>query len=125
RIVVKKLEEALWTLREKTIAVLGLAFKPDTDDLRNAPSLDIVKALLEGGAKVRAYDPVAMEKMKHFFPDLLYCSNPYEAVEEADGLLILTEWAHFRKLNLKKLRDLMKTKVVVDGRNMFDLAMMK
>ena len=117
--VVKKMEEALWTLREKTIGVWGLAFKPNTDDLRNAPSLDILKALVDGGARVQAYDPVAMDKAKEIFPDIAYADSAVSAAANVDGLLILTEWDHFKKVNLKKLKTAMKGKVVVDGRNMF------
>lgn len=123
-VIVKKLEQALWTLKDKTIGVWGLAFKPNTDDLRNAPAKDIVETLLQKGARVRAYDPVAADKMKPLFPAVEYCSNPYDVAKKADGLLIVTEWPEFQKVNLKKIKNLMTTPLIVDGRNMFDPLMM-
>lgn len=119
-LVVKKMEQALWTLKGKVIAVLGLAFKPNTDDLRNAPAIDIIRELLARGAVVKACDPVAAEKTKALFPKIEYCDTALEAAQGAHGLLLVTEWADFRKLNLAKLKSAMATPVVVDGRNMFD-----
>jgi UDPglucose 6-dehydrogenase len=119
-LVIKKLEETLWTLRGKTIAVLGLAFKPNTDDLRNAPALDILAALVNGGSTVRAYDPVAMERMKSHFPNITYSKSALDAIKGADALLLVTEWDEFKKLNLKKIKTLMKTPIFIDGRNLFD-----
>jgi UDPglucose 6-dehydrogenase len=124
KIVVKKLEEALWTLKGKTIAVWGLAFKPNTDDLRNAPAKDIIEDLLAGGAHVRAYDPVAMEKMKSIFPSIHYTTSALDAVKGSDALLIVTEWDEFKKVNLSKVKKLLKSPLVVDGRNMFSLEAM-
>ncbi|MCB4755594.1 MAG: UDP-glucose/GDP-mannose dehydrogenase family protein [Elusimicrobia bacterium] len=118
--IVKKLEDALWTLKDKTIGIWGLSFKPDTDDLRNAPSKDIVQSLLGHGARLKAHDPVAMERMKAIFPQIDYCKTPYEAAKDVDGLLVLTEWDVYRRINLKKLKSLMNTHVVVDGRNIFE-----
>ncbi len=119
-LVVKKLESALWTLKGKTIGVLGLAFKPNTDDLRNAPAKDIIQELLSRGAVVKAFDPVAAEKMKAIFPSIEYCGTAAEVAVGAHGLLVVTEWPEFRKLNLKKVKSAMATPVVVDGRNLFD-----
>lgn len=124
RAIVKKLEEALWTLNGKSVGVLGLAFKPNTDDLRNAPSLDIIKMLLARGAHVKAYDPVANEKAKAFFPTVEYCLSPYQASERAHALLLVTEWEEFRKMSLKKIMAKMETPIFVDGRNLFDPARM-
>lgn len=119
--IIKKLEEILWTTKNKVVTVLGLAFKPNTDDLRNAPALDIVKALVDGGAIVKAYDPVASHLFKqHYFPDITYCNSPYEALKHADGAVILTEWDEFKKINLAKVKKAMKAPVLVDGRNLFD-----
>ena len=120
KMVVKKLEDALWTLKDKVIGILGLAFKPDTDDLRNAPALDIIQALLDAGARVKAFDPVAMEKMKPIFPDIEYCSSAYDVSKSADAMVVITEWDEFRHLNLKKIKSNMKSKIIVDGRNIFD-----
>jgi len=125
KIILKKLEDALWTFKNKTVGILGLAFKPDTDDLRNAPALDYVKALLEGGAHVKAYDPAAMEKMKNYYPQIEYCKNPYQTAEDADALLVVTEWKEIRQMDLKKIRNKMKTKIIIDGRNIFDPMVMQ
>ena len=119
-IIIKKLEDALWTFKDKTVGLLGLSFKPNTDDLRNAPAKDIIDALLAGGTKVKAYDPVSMERMKTMYPQVEYCSSPYEVAKGADGLLIVTEWDEFRKLNLKKIKSAMNTNIIIDGRNLFD-----
>jgi UDPglucose 6-dehydrogenase len=121
---VKKLESALWTFKGKIVGLLGLAFKPNTDDLRNAPSLEIIQSLLERGAVVKAFDPVAMEKMKTHFPSIQYCSSAYEAATGADGLMVVTEWPEFKSLNLKRIKTAMHTPIVVDGRNLFDPAIM-
>lgn len=119
KIIVKKAEEALWTLKGKTIAVWGLAFKPNTDDLRNAPSLEILEDLINGGAHVKAYDPVAMSKVKALFPSVEYASSALNAVKEADALLVLTEWDEFKKVSPEKIKSLLKTPIVIDGRNIF------
>jgi len=124
KMIVRKLEEALWTFKGKTIGVLGLAFKPNTDDLRNAPAKDIIHDLLEQGAVVRAYDPVAAENMKAYFPQIEYSKDPYQMAKEADGLIVVTEWPEFKTLNLKRIKQSMNTAVVVDGRNIFDPAEM-
>ncbi|MCG3203756.1 MAG: UDP-glucose 6-dehydrogenase TuaD [Elusimicrobia bacterium] len=119
-LVVKKLEQALWTLKGKVIAVWGLAFKPDTDDLRNAPAIDIIQELLALGASVRAYDPVAAEKTKVHFPDIQYSASSLEAVKGAHGLIVVTEWSEFKNINLTKIKSAMAMPVVVDGRNIFN-----
>lgn len=123
--VVRKLENLLWTLKSKKVALLGLAFKPETDDLRNAPSIDIIQNLLDSGAEVSAYDPVATDKMKLLFPDIRYGRDPYDTVKGADAVLFVTEWDIFRTLDLKKLKRAMTGNVVVDGRNIFDPVQMK
>ena len=118
--MVRKLESVIWTVKNKTIGVLGLAFKPNTDDLRNAPAIDIIEELLARGAKVRTYDPVAMDRFKQLQPDITYCSSGYDVAKGCDGLLLVTEWPEFKKLNPSKLKSIMRAPVVVDGRNAFD-----
>lgn len=117
---VEKVEEALDNVSGKTISVLGLAFKPDTDDMREAPSVKIIKALQQKGAKIRAYDPVATETAQQVLDNVVYCKNPEEAVKNADCLLIVTEWNEFKQLDLKKIKGLMKQPIIIDGRNIYD-----
>lgn len=117
---VRKVEKALWVVKGKTLAVLGLAFKPNTDDMRFAPSIYIITELQKEGAIINAYDPEAMEKAKQIFKGINYCSGPYEAAKGADAMLILTEWPEFRELDLKKIKSLMRHALVIDGRNVYD-----
>jgi UDPglucose 6-dehydrogenase len=117
---VKKIEGLLWNLREKQIGILGLAFKPNTDDMRFAPSIDIIGYLKKEGASIKAYDPQAMERAKEIMPDITYCKSPYEVAENTECLAILTEWDEFRQLDLVKIKSLLKLPIVVDGRNVFD-----
>ena len=117
---VEKLRKELWVVRGKRIAVWGLAFKPNTDDVRFAPSLTLVKSLQDEGAEVRAYDPEAMEKAKSVFSNITFCSNPYEAAEGADAIVIVTEWEEFRQVDWDRLRSAVERPLVVDGRNMLD-----
>ncbi len=117
---VKTVEDALWNLNGKTIGILGLAFKPNTDDMRFAPSIDIVNALLKEGAKVKAFDPEAMERAKTIFGDKIeYCKDKYEVAEQADAVLFLTEWKQFVEIDLDKMKKSMKQFFVFDGRNIF------
>ncbi|MAY67303.1 MAG: UDP-glucose 6-dehydrogenase [Rhodospirillaceae bacterium] len=104
----------------KTIAVLGLTFKPNTDDMRDSPSLDIVPALIAAGAKVRAYDPKGMDEAKHMLDGVDWCKGAYETMPDADALAIVTEWNEFRALDLDKVKDLMKAPVMVDLRNIYN-----
>ena len=108
----------------KTIAVLGLTFKPNTDDMRDAPSLDIVPALVAAGARVRAYDPEGMTEAKTLLENVEWCQGAYEAIEGADALTLLTEWNEFRALNLDRVRGLMQAPLIVDLRNVYDPATM-
>ncbi len=117
---VKKIEKALWVVKGKTIGILGLAFKPNTDDMRFAPSIEIIKELQKEGAKINAYDPKASERAKEIFNDINYYSNPYEAAKNADALVIITEWPEFIKLDMKKLKSVMRNPLVIDGRNMYN-----
>jgi len=118
---VKKIKKALWNLKDKKIGVLGLSFKPNTDDMRNAPSIDIIKTLIKEGVLVKAYDPAAMKKARKIFKDkIIYSSNLYETARGSDALIILTEWDEFKKMNLERIRKLLKVKIIIDGRNMFE-----
>ncbi|MBI2559361.1 UDP-glucose/GDP-mannose dehydrogenase family protein [Candidatus Woesearchaeota archaeon] len=122
---VKKIEKALWVVKGKTIGVLGLAFKPNTDDMRFAPSLDIITELQKDGAKIKAYDPKAMEKAKDFLKGITYCNNPYDVAKDADALVIVTEWNEFKELDLKRINGLMRHSLIVDGRNIYNPEMLK
>ena len=104
----------------KTIAVLGLTFKPNTDDMRESPSLDIVPALTAAGAKIRAHDPEGMAEAKKVLPGIEYCAGPYDAMQGADALLIVTEWNAYRSLDLARMKSLLKAPVVVDLRNIYN-----
>ena len=106
-------------LRGKTVAVLGLTFKPNTDDMREAPSLALITALQDMGAWVRAFDPVGMNQAQAFLKNVTYCDDAYDCAEAADALVIATEWEQFRALDLERLRDLMACPVVVDLRNIY------
>ncbi|MCK4256653.1 UDP-glucose/GDP-mannose dehydrogenase family protein, partial [candidate division WOR-3 bacterium] len=117
---VEKMEEVLWNLNGKIIGVLGLAFKPNTDDMRSAPSIDIINGLLEDGARVVAYDPVAMDNAKEVLPEIDYKSDIYEVANGADCLVILTEWDVFRNMDIQKVKNLLKTPIIFDGRNIFE-----
>jgi UDPglucose 6-dehydrogenase len=112
--------QAVGDLKGKTFAVWGLSFKPNTDDLREAPSLTIIPALLAKGAKVRAYDPVSMPGAKKLFPRVKYGKNAYEAAQGSDAILVLTDWNEFKQIDFSKLKTLVKQSVIVDGRNMYD-----
>jgi UDPglucose 6-dehydrogenase len=116
---VAKVKRELWVLRGKTIAVWGLAFKPDTDDVRFAPALTIVRRLLAEGATIRAYDPQAMEKAKAELSDITYCQSHYEAAHDADAIVVLTEWSEFRELDWNNLRKRVARPLLIDGRNLY------
>lgn len=107
-------------LKNKTIAVLGLSFKPDTDDMRDAPSIVIINKLLLEGAKVHVYDPIAMDNAKSILHDVIFFSDPYTAVKASDLLIILTEWNEFRQLDLRKIKTLMRNPSILDGRNIYE-----
>jgi UDPglucose 6-dehydrogenase len=120
RAMARKISSAFaGVMRGKTIAVLGLTFKPNTDDMREAPSIPLITALQDMGAKVRVYDPVGMEQAKQYLIDVTYSRGPYDCVEEADAVVIVTEWELFRALDLKRVRDLMACPVMVDLRNIY------
>jgi UDPglucose 6-dehydrogenase len=118
--IVRKVKEALWNLEGKRIAVWGLAFKPDTDDLRNAPALDVIGMLLAQGAEIIACDPQAMDKARELLPGVKMASDCYDAVTDAECLVVMTEWREFAEADLDKVKELMRHPIVVDGRNMWD-----
>ena len=118
--IVKKLEDALWILKDKVIGVLGLSFKPNTDDMRLAPSIEIIEALCKKGATIRAYDPQAMQKAKEIMPDITYCKDTYDTLKGCDCLLLMTEWDEFRKIDFSRIKKIMKQLIVIDARNMFE-----
>jgi len=124
RVFINKVKQSLWILKDKTIGILGLSFKPETDDIREAPSIKVISGLQAEGAKLRLYDPQAMAHMKELFPEdgerVLYCSSPHEAAEGANALLVVTEWDEFRTLDLKKVKEAMANPILIDGRNLFD-----
>ena len=119
--LVEMMRKAMGPLDDKTIAVLGLAFKPNTDDMREAKSLEVVRALHAAGAQVRAYDPVAMENAKALMPEgVVFCESAYEAAAGADGVTLLTEWNEFKYLNLDRLRGLLRRRLIFDARNLYE-----
>ena len=125
QLFLKKVEQAIWNISSKTIGILGLSFKPNTDDMRYAPSLDIIEALQSQGAKIKAYDPHAMEKAKALLKNVQFCQDSYAVCKDSDCLLILTEWNEFKELDLKKVKKLLHQPVIVDGRNIYDPKKMK
>ncbi|MGO4885274.1 MAG: UDP-glucose dehydrogenase family protein [Bryobacteraceae bacterium] len=122
QLAIQKLQEKLFILKGRTIALLGLAFKPETDDLRDAPSLQIAERLVQMGARVKAYDPIAMPACRENHPELRiqYCESAEDAAEEADALVLVTEWKQFASLDLGGLARRMTHAILVDGRNLFD-----
>lgn len=122
RIVIEKLRASLGSLRGRTVGLLGLAFKPNTDDIRDAPSVTIARALRDEGARVKVYDPVAMANMRAEHPDLelIYATDPVDLARACDALVVVTEWEEFRQLDLSELRRVMSGELLLDGRNLFD-----
>jgi UDPglucose 6-dehydrogenase len=112
-------------LKDKTVGILGLSFKPNTDDMREAPSITIIDALMKEGASVKAYDPVAMHEAKEVLPNITYCKETYEVAKDADALVFMTEWNQFRSLDLDKLKKLLKKPLVLDLRNIYEPSRMK
>ena len=118
--MVEKIKNVLKDLNGKTIAVLGLSFKPNTDDMRDSPAIDIIEGLKKEGAKVKAHDPVAANEAKKIIKDIEYCDGPYSCAEGADALVIMTEWNQFRILDLQKLKHSLKSPVIIDLRNVYE-----
>jgi UDPglucose 6-dehydrogenase len=117
---VEKIRQALWVIKDKKIGILGLAFKANTDDIRFAPSLEVIRRLLAEGANLRAYDQEAMTKTSAIFPQVEFCRDPYGVATDADALLILTEWPEFRDLDWPRVSEAMSRPLVLDGRNFLD-----
>jgi UDPglucose 6-dehydrogenase len=124
-LVIKKTKELLWNLKGKEIAILGLSFKPDTDDIRESPAIEIISLLLKEGALIRCYDPKAMENMKKIFPDIAYYPTPYECVKDSSMLIFLTEWNEFTHLDFEKIKGMMRTPYIIDGRNFLNMEKLK
>jgi UDPglucose 6-dehydrogenase len=119
-LMIPKIEKLVGDLKGKVVAVLGLAFKPETDDMREAPSVDIIRGLLERGAEVRAYDPVAMDEAKKILAEIVYSEDEYETATGADALVFMTEWNQFRALDMQRIRQLMRTPKIADLRNIYE-----
>ncbi len=123
---IKTITEKLAPLKNKQIAVWGLAFKPETDDMREAPAIDIINALIEKGAKIKVFDPVTQNNAKAILPkDIFYTENMYDTVKNADALIVCTEWSQFKNANLNKIKTLMQEKNIFDGRNIWSKRQMK
>jgi UDPglucose 6-dehydrogenase len=120
RAMIPKIEKLIGDFAGKTIAVLGLSFKPDTDDMREAPAIEIVQDMVERGANIKAFDPVAMEEAKKSLPDILYAKDEYDAIDGADALVLVTEWNQFRALDMNKVKKLLKSPKIIDLRNIYE-----
>ena len=118
--MVEKIENVVGELKGKTIGILGLAFKPNTDDMREAASITIINGLKKKGANVQTFDPVAMDEAKHMITDVTYAENAYDAASGADALVILTEWNEFRYLDLLKIKELLRKPIFIDLRNIYE-----
>ena len=120
RDVVRKIRKVLGELKGKTIGVLGLAFKANTDDMRDAPAIDIISLLQKDGAKVKAYDPEATETARKLMPDVEYVANPYDAISGTDAMVVLTEWNEFKEMDFVKIKKALKAPLIIDARNLYD-----
>ncbi|MBC7261460.1 MAG: UDP-glucose/GDP-mannose dehydrogenase family protein [Chloroflexi bacterium] len=118
--VIQKLREILGNFRGKTVGILGLSFKPNTDDMRDAPSIEIIHMLQHEGAQIKAYDPVAMNNARKILNNVTYCDNPYEVAEGADALVLVTEWNEFKQLDMARIARSMRQRVLFDGRNIYE-----
>jgi len=118
--MVEKIQQTLGPLDGKTLAILGLAFKPNTDDMRDSPAVEIIQGLMKSGAKIRAYDPAAMSEAGKILKDITYCNDAFETVRDADAVVLLTEWNEFRNLDLEHLRKSLRQPVFIDLRNVYD-----
>jgi UDPglucose 6-dehydrogenase len=118
--MVKKIQMALGDLKGKTIGLLGLAFKPNTDDIRDSPALAIAEELIKAGATVRTYDPEALEESMKVLPDMIPCQDAYQTVEGADAIVLVTEWNQFRNLDLEQIRSKVKYPIFIDLRNVYE-----
>ena len=124
RSVVQKLRELLGGLDERIVGLLGLAFKPNTDDMRDAPAVEVAHLLMHEGARLKAYDPVAMENARRVLPEVTFCADPYQVAEGSDALIVVTEWNEFKNLDLVRIHKAMRRPVLIDGRNIYEPARM-
>jgi UDPglucose 6-dehydrogenase len=118
--MIEKIEEMMGDVQDKIIGILGLAFKPNTDDMREASSIPIIQGLQARGARIKVYDPEAMEEAKKIFKDIIYCKGPYEVAEGSHALVLVTEWNQFRLLDLKRIKGLLQEPVFIDLRNVYE-----
>lgn len=123
--MIPKIEKLVGDLKDKQIGVLGLSFKPETDDMRESPAVDIIKEMQTRGAKIKVFDPVAMGEAKHLLSDVEYATDEYDAIKDADALLIVTEWNQFRALDMEKVKQLLKSPKIVDLRNVYEPKQMR
>jgi UDPglucose 6-dehydrogenase len=123
--MVDKVVEALGDASGKTVALLGLAFKPETDDMRDSPTIPLIAGLQKLGATIRAYDPQAMDNARTMFENVTFCRDAYDAAKDADVLVIATEWNEFRALNLSRIKSIVRQPLIVDLRNVYDPQRMK
>ena len=121
----KVIQALCGSVKGKTIAILGLAFKPETDDMRDSPAIPLIDGLQKEGATIRAYDPQAIDNAARIFSNVKFCRDAYETAEGADALVIATEWNEFRALKLERIRTLLKQPVIIDLRNVYDPQRMK
>jgi UDPglucose 6-dehydrogenase len=119
-LMVEKIKHLLGDLKDKTIGILGLAFKQNTDDIRKSPSIDIIQLLLKEGAYIKCFDPLAVENTKKILPNLTYCQDEYDTAQESDALVIATEWNQFRNLDLLKIKKILKSPILLDLRNLYE-----
>ncbi|TFB09353.1 UDP-glucose/GDP-mannose dehydrogenase family protein [Candidatus Atribacteria bacterium MT.SAG.1] len=124
-IMVEKIKKFVGNLKDKTIGILGLAFKPNTDDIRESASLDIIKLLLKEGVRIKCYDPLAMDNTKKILPEIAYCNDEYETAQDSDALIIVTEWNQFRNLDLLEIKKILKTPILIDLKNLYEPTKMK
>jgi UDPglucose 6-dehydrogenase len=122
KLFLRKVRSTLWNLRRKKLAVLGLAFKGGTDDIRESPAISLVRSFLAEGCMITAYDPAATENVRQLFPnqEIAFVGDPYAAMKDADALVILTDWPEFARLDLKRVKTRLANPIIFDGRNLFD-----
>jgi UDPglucose 6-dehydrogenase len=125
RRIIQKLRDLLGTLDCRTVGVLGLAFKPNTDDMREAPAVELIHLLQNEGANIRAYDPVAMDVARQTLSAVAFCADPYEVAQGCDALIVVTEWNEFKHLDMGWIKQAMHRPVLIDGRNLYDPATMQ
>jgi UDPglucose 6-dehydrogenase len=125
QLMIRKIKNAMGEVKGKTIAMLGLSFKPNTDDMRDAPSIAIIEGLQKEGARIQAYDPVAMDEARKFLKDVHYAEETYDTLRDADALVFMTEWNQFRSLDLDKVKSLLRAPIVIDLRNIYDSEKMR